>query len=205
MYCQKCGKEVQENTRFCFNCGTPLTAPVTAPIQTRTYKTGNGKTVALVILSILLSLSIIFNVFLLLIIGQYNKFEEYDPYDDFHTNYNTNYEINYPNSSITINARFKVQTEDGTIVLTEHNILNTSMDYDGNNCYNIKIILDYFGSQCYKKATSEHTGETLEVYVDNELICSPYITATISDGFLLIPCENLNDAHKLNNKLRNIM
>ena len=83
---------------------------------------------------------------------------------------------------------FKLENSVGAdALLTGSNINNVYASYNSQEGeWGVSVVFDAEGKEIFAKATSEHVGESLYIFVNNELISSPTIKEAISGGSTFI-------------------
>lgn len=185
MYCSKCGYENKETDMYCRNCGELLNQSDVDAIEGEADGI-NGFKVARLLLSIFLLLICAF-VFLCLkeVVEKKNQINREGIYSFYITDQSGN-----------------LLMEGGieTAELEEVTSLNSEEETE----YNVKIYLTKEAAVIFANITDLRLGETISIYLDDELLITSQVNSTITDGELYIPVGGDEDAGKrLEFKLQN--
>ena len=82
------------------------------------------------------------------------------------------------------------ELSDGTQILSQDNVTDARMVprllATGQQEFMVEITLDEEGKEAFSKATTEHTGEIINILINGELISAPKVQEPITDGKCII-------------------
>ena len=99
------------------------------------------------------------------------------------------------------------ELSDGTQILSQDNVTDARMVprtlSTGQQEYMVEITLDEEGKEAFGKATTEHTGEVINILINGELISAPKVQEPITDGKCIITgTYSLEEAERLVESLK---
>lgn len=78
------------------------------------------------------------------------------------------------------------ELEDGTQILDQDNVIETSLinrpDNLGNLEFMIEITFDEEGKEAFKKATTGHVGEEIRILINGETVSAPVVQEPVTEG-----------------------
>ena len=102
-------------------------------------------------------------------------------------------------------AKLTFRAPDGTVLLEGKNVESSSAEKDSSNMSNewvVALNFDSEGAKLFEEATGAHVGESIGIYMDEELISNPVVEAKISGGQAVINgMADMEEAQKLSEKI----
>ena len=80
-------------------------------------------------------------------------------------------------------ARLEFRTSDGTVVITGDDVKSATAVTDAAGSeYKVRLVLNDSGQEAFAKATEEFLGQSISIYLDDELISAPTVNQVITGG-----------------------
>lgn len=102
-------------------------------------------------------------------------------------------------------AQLTFRAPDGTVLLEGKNVESSSAEKDASGMSNewvVTLNFDSEGAKLFEEATGAHVGESIGIYMDEELISNPVVEAKISGGQAVINgMADMEEAKKISEKI----
>lgn len=180
MFCRYCGREISEDAAFCYYCGNATNSFTVDnnPKIAGCHKGGKSIAVAGIILCILtLSLTIV-NAS----IGAYKGYLGRLPFQHSISNTSKEKVENTPNI-------FSLRDEDGNVLMEggiEAANMSAGTDIPGLESYVVEIRFTDSAAEKFAEITSEHIGEFIGIYLNDDILARPMVQCAITDGICQI-------------------
>ena len=96
------------------------------------------------------------------------------------------------------------RSADGTILMTngvEATGISTIASADGSESFAVEIMFDKDATKTFAKITEENIGESIAIYLNDDLIANPRVMTAITDGRCNINVSSYEDAQRISDAL----
>lgn len=174
MFCYKCGAENDDNSQYCWKCGTLIKKEQEVKIQDTVEK--NNKSIKSFVIVFFILLLVTCSVLFLI---------------------NNNRKQLYV---FTVKDEQGNILMDGGIETAK---ISQAAVRNGGSVYTVQILLEGDAAIEYQSITGMNIGNTFYYYVDDECIGAGVIDETVTNGMISIEQANLEEAEQLADKLKN--
>lgn len=173
MFCYKCGAENDDNSQYCWKCGSLIKREQEAQTQNTVEKDGGSAKSLVIVFLILLLVTCSF-----LFIINNNRKELYV------------FTVKDEQGNILMDGGI------GTAKTSQAAVRN------GGSVYTVQILLGGEATIEYQSITGLNIGNTFYFYLDDELIGACVIDEPVTNGMISLEQTNLEEAEQLADKLK---